>query len=264
MQQVELLKKDIQIAIGKTHVAITNGISLKSNLDLLNAEMLKSNQRIIELKNIQNGFVQMLAFFINQTINENTFFEYPAAPIINDSINRPEIQLFELQKRAIESQKRVLNTKILPKFSLFFQGGIGRPALNMLSSEAETYYIGGIRLAWNFSNFYTFSREKQVMSINQKMIDTQKDVFSFNTNLQLKQQHAELVKYQQLIATDNEVIRLRENVKTIAKSQLENGTVSINDFLLYLNAEDQAKHNKLLHEIQLLVAQFQYQIISGN
>jgi hypothetical protein len=69
---------------------------------------------------------------------------------------------------------------------------------------------------------------------------------------------------QELIETDSDIISLRESVKNTTKIQLENGTATTNDYLISVNAEDQARQNLILHEIQLLMAQYNYQTMSGN
>jgi hypothetical protein len=72
IQQTELLKKDIQSGIDKINTAIANGTALKSTADNLKAELLKANQRTIELKSNKKGYADMLSLFINQPILENT------------------------------------------------------------------------------------------------------------------------------------------------------------------------------------------------
>lgn len=264
LQQTELLKTDIQTGIDKTKAAIDNGIALRSSADLLNAELLKANQRSIELKTKRTGFTDMLSLFINQPISENTRFETPGHQALSNTINRPELKIFELQKQTIDVQSKLITAKTLPRFNLFFQGGLGRPALNMLSNDVKGYYIGGLRLNWNVSGFYSYNKEKQILTLKQNALDIQRETFLFNTSLLLKQQNSELTKLQELIGSDNEIILLRERIKNTAKSQLENGTATTNDYLTYVNAEDQAKQNKLLHQIQLLMAQYSYQTTSGN
>ena len=96
------------------------------------------------------------------------------------------------------------------------------------------------------------------------MNGVQKDVFLFNTNTQLKQQQAELTKWQALINTDQAIIDLREKVKIAANAQLENGVITANDYLREVNAEDQARLQLIAHKLQLLQAQINYQNISGN
>lgn len=264
IQQTELLKKDIQSGIEKTNVAIANGVALKSTADNLKAELLKADQRTIELKATRKGYADMLALFIGKPIDENTNLEKPQRQILTSTINRPELRLFELQKKSFDVQKKLINDKNLPRVSVFFQGGLGRPALNMLNPDFAGYYIGGLRLSWNITGFYTYKNEKKMLANNQSMIDIQRETFLFNTNLTLKQQNADITKMQELIETDKSIVTLRENVKNTTQNQLTYGTATTNDYLIAVNAEDQAKQSLILHEIQLLMTEYNAQTTAGN
>lgn len=264
LKQTDLLKKDIQSGIDKTNVAIQNGTATKSSANILKAELLKANQRIIELKATRKGYAEMLSHFIGTAIDENTTLQKPTPQIVSNTINRPELKLYNLQKKTFDLQSKLITAKNLPRFSLFFQGGLGRPALNMLSNDVQGYYIGGLRLNWNLTGFYTYNKEKKILTVNQSFIDIQRETFLFNTNLNLRQQNSEITKVQELIETDSDIISLRESVKHTTKTQLENGTATTNDYLISVNAEDQARQNLILHEIQLLMAQYNYQTTSGN
>ena len=254
----------MQNGIDKTNTAIVNGIALKSAADNLKAELLKANQRSIELKSNRKGYADMLSLFIGIPISESTMLVKPLPQIVSNNINRPELKLYEKQKKSFDIQRKLVTAKNLPRFSLFFQGGIGRPALNMLSNEVSGYYIGGLRLNWNLTPFYTYSREKKILAINQNGIDIQRDIFLFNTNLTMQQQSSEVTKMQELIGSDSEIIALRESVKKTTRNQLEFGTATTNDYMTAVNAQDQAQQNLLLHQIQLLLAQYNYQTTTGN
>ena len=264
LKQNEILKKNIQAGIDKTTAAIANGIALKSNLDLLKAEMLKANQRTIELKSGRQSYADMLALFIGQSLNGNTVITKPSMPAFSPTIKRPELDMFENQKQIYDIQGNIVNAKNQPRFSLFFQSGMGRPALNMLSNDFDFFYIGGLRMNWSLSGFYTSNKEKKLLGFNQNSLDIQKETFLFNTNLIVKQQLNEITKIEELINTDAEIIALRESVKTTAQSQLTNGVITTNDYLTYVNAEDQARQNLLLHQIQLLMVLYNNQTTTGN
>jgi len=264
VKQNEILKKDIQAGIEKTTAAIANGIALKSNLDLLKAEMLKANQRTIELKAGRQSYADMLALFIGQAVGENTVISKPAMPTFSPAINRPELEMFEKQKQIYDIQGKIVNAKNLPRFNLFFQSGMGRPALNMLSNDFDFFYIGGLRLNWNLANFYTSKNEKKLLGFNQNNLDIQKETFLFNTGLVVKQQLNEITKIEELIKTDLEIIGLRESVKMTAQGQLTNGVITTNDYLTYVNAEDQSRQNLLLHQTQLLLVLYNNQTTTGN
>jgi outer membrane protein TolC len=264
IRQTELLKKDIQSGIDKTSAALANGTALKSNVNMLKAELLKAGQRSTELKTNRKGYSDMLGLLINKPVTEQTILEAPVARNSNQTINRPELRLYDAQKKTFLVQDKLINAKNIPRLNLFFQSGYGKPALNMLNPDLDFYYIGGLRLSWNLSNFYTFKKDKKVLLLNQDMIEVQRQTFLFNTQLSLSQQQAEQNKLEELIRSDEEIIALRASIKATANTQLENGTITVNDYVTYVNAEDQAKQNQLLHQVQLLMTQYTTQTLSGN
>lgn len=264
LQQTELLKKDIQSGLTKTNAAITNGVATRSNADVLQAELLRADQRTIELQQARNGFADMLGLFIGQPVDERTVLQTPEIIASNPNINRPELKLFELQKQTVDIQNKLLTTRNIPRASLFVQGGYGRPTLNMLTNAFDFYYIGGLRVTWNLSGQYTLQKERQLLSLSQRMLDVQRETFMFGTSVTMKQQDREVNKYSELVRTDNELIALREKIKKTAASQLDNGTISATDYLNYVNAADQARQNQVLHKLQWIQALHNHQFTTGN
>jgi outer membrane protein TolC len=260
----EIQKKDIQDGITTIKASIANGTALKSSADALQAELLKVNQQDIELKATRKAYLEMLSQFINQSLDENTLLEKPAQISIGQNINRPELSLFDTQKKMIDVQDKLLRARNQPRVSLFLQAGYGRPALNFLKNNFEVYYMGGIRINWSLSGFYTYKKDKALLENNRKSIDVQKETFLFNTINTLQQQKEEINKLQDLIQSDGEIIVLRNRVKNTAMSQLQYGVINSGDYLREVNAEAAAKQSQLLHTIQLLMAQYDQQTTSGN
>ena len=96
------------------------------------------------------------------------------------------------------------------------------------------------------------------------MVLDQKNTFLFNTNLTLQQQNADIERYRQLIQSDDEIIKLRDSVKQTSAVQLQNGVITANDYLLDINAEAQARQDRALHQVQLLMSQYNHKTTSGN
>ncbi|MBC7381627.1 MAG: TolC family protein [Bacteroidia bacterium] len=262
--QTELIKTDMEQTLEKTKGAIKNGVALISNGEILQVEILKISQRTIELKATRKAFMDMLTLFINQPVDENKRFEKPSSIVITNTINRPELLLFDHQKKMTDVQSVFLVTRNLPKLALFLQGGYGRPALNALDNTFNFYYVGGVRLNWAISSIYTFNKDKAILEISRSLIDLQKETFLFNTQYTLQQQNAETTKLKQLIESDREIIALRTKIKNTALVQLKNGVINTTDYLRELNAEDQALQTQLFHDIQLLLALYILQTTSGN
>ena len=265
LKQVDLVKDDIQTGIKRLEAQVQNGVAFKSNLNMLKAELLKTEQRSIEVKTSKKGLVDALSLFIGQELDEQVQLEKPvSAAVAADEIVRPELKLYSGQQKLIGQQEKLITAKNLPKASLFVQGGYGRPGLNMLLNEFDFFYIGGIRFNWSLGGLYTKKKEKEQVSVNKKMVEVQKETFLLNTNSLLKQQQAEIDKLQRLVTSDNEIISLRKSVTEAAKAQLENGVITANDFLKEVNAEDQARQTLITHQVQLLQAQINYQTILGK
>ena len=57
------------------------------------------------------------------------------------------------------------------------------PGLNMLKNEFSPYYVAGVRLSWNFGSLYTLRNDRRVIAANRQLLDSNRDVFLFNTCL---------------------------------------------------------------------------------
>lgn len=265
LQQNELSKQDIQTGMAKVKTAIDNGTDFNSSLSKLKAELLKADQHSIDLKATRQAYTSMLGVFIHQTINENTILIQPAVPILIDSINRPELRAYDLQIKSYLEQQQLNNISNYPHISAFFHGGFGRPSpLNLLSEGLSLFYITGLRLDWNIGGLYTFKKERLINSNNREILLAERNTFLFNSGLTLQQQNADIIRYQQLIASDNEIIELRDSVKRASTLQLQNGVINANDYLLDINAEGQARQDRVVHQVQLLMSQYDHKTTSGN
>ncbi len=266
LKQSGLVKENIQTGIKSIEAQVNNGVAFKSNLNLLKAQLLQTDQRTTELLATRKGLLETIGLFINQPVNERAVFEKPIPGNTIDTltIQRPELQLYSAQQKLYSEQNKLIDAKNSPKASLFFQGGYGRPGLNFLENKFDFFYTTGILFNWSLGGLYTSKKEKAQVQINNRMVDVQKDLFLLNTNAQLKQQGSEIDKMQQLVSQDDAIIDLRNKVTEAAKAQLENGVITANDYLQQVNAEDQARQTKITHELQLLQAKINYQTISGN
>ena len=181
---------------------VQNGVAFKSNLNLLQAELLKSDQKLIELQSSRKGLTETLGLFLGQDMPENVMLEKPVfQTAVSNSLNRPEIKLYDSQSRLFDHQNKLIKARNLPKTSLFVQGGYGRPGLDLLKNEFDFFYIGGVRLNWSLGGLYTSKKEKQLVEINKRNSGYSERNFLLNTNTQLKQQQSEIEKLEQLMAS---------------------------------------------------------------
>lgn len=267
IKQNILLQDELKRNYSQISSYVTNGIANQADLDAVKVNQLSTAQRKVELEATRKAYMEMLSAMIGEPIKENDHLIKPSDTentSLQVTINRPELQLFEAQNKLFETQKSMVDSKNMPKLGLFVQGGYGNPGLNMLKNEFTPYYIAGARLTWNFGSLYTKKNDKKLLDNNQQNIAVQKETFLFNTNLKMTQQSNEIDKMKQLMRDDDEIIRLRTNIKKASEVKVEHGTMSVTDLLRDINSEDQAKQSKVLHEIQLLISIYNYKNSTNN
>ncbi len=254
------LQNDLQSKLSKIKAGIKNEVQLQSNADVLQAELIKTEQQLIELDNTKTTALNMLSEYLNRTLPVGTVFKLPETDegaVVYDN-KRLEMQLFDIQMNKLEVSKKLSTTRIMPRFNAFGQGGYGRPGFNLLSNDFDFFYIVGAKLSWNISGFYQTAREKKIIDIQKNLLDVQKQTFDKNLKLSSQKDLSDITKFQQLIDKDNEIVALRQNITHASSVQLENGIITATEYVTELDAEIQAKLNIELHKLQLQMAKINY------
>jgi len=267
LKQTEILKNDLKTSYDRVAAYKTNGVAVQADLDAIKVEQLNADQRTSDIQNTIKTYCLMLSALTKLDINEKTELKKPEidwSTLKNVNVHRPEIGLFDAQGKLYDNQKNLILSANRPKVGAFVQGGYGQPGLNMFTIGFSPFYIGGVRFSWNISNLYSQKANLIKLDLSKKSVDIQKETFLFNNDLITKQQQNEIEKLQSTVTNDNEIIRLRQNIKNATNARLDNGTASVSDLVRDLNAENQAKQLKSLHEIQLLMNVYQLKNNTNN
>lgn len=261
-----LIDKDLDAGISRVDAQVKNGTAYRSALSTLKAEKLKNGQRETEWQATRTGLVRVLSEFIGSPLSESVKLEWPNAKtvMLTDTINRSELSLLNFQDSLLQQKDRLIDVRNRPKFSAFVQGGYGKPGLNMLLNEFDFFYMTGIRASWQLSSLYTSKKDRQLLEVNRQVLEVQRDNFLLQTRTQQIQQQAEIRKWASLLKTDEEIIVLKTEIKDAAKAQLDNGVINASDYIREVNAEDQARLNKVFHQLQWVQSIINYQTISGQ
>ena len=261
----QLLKEELQQNYDQIQSYIQNGIANQADLDAVRVDQLKTEQDKIQLIYTRKAYIAMLSELIGTNLDVNTKFIKPVwtYPILKQ-INRPELSLYDAQIKQYEIEKQAITAGLMPKLGAFITGGYGKPGLDMLENEFTPYYIAGIKLTWNISNLYTQKNRKKLIQTNIKTVETQRATFLFDTNLDITQKDKNIEKYINQIKYDDEIIALRNAVKKASEAKMANGTISGTDLMRDINAAQMAKQNKILHEIELLLAVYDLKFATNN
>jgi len=263
---LQLALETIKAKRKNLEAGVRHGAVLEKDLNVLKAELLKLRQNILELENGISTSLAVLSEFTGEEYDLQTTFMLPQPEVEYDTdpAGRLDYQLLGLRQNRLLFNKDLINEGKRPKLVGFAQAGYGRPGLDMLSDEFSSFYILGAKLSWNLWNWQEKELDLKLTDLQHSLIENQKQVFEKNLKLELKQAFRELEKFEKLIHTDEEIIRLREAIRQTASAQLNNGAITSSDYISDVNAETEAKLNKEVHRLQLVRAKCDYLSEKGD
>lgn len=81
---------------------------------------------------------------------------------------------------------------------------------------------------------------------------------------QVQQYLVDVIKAEEMMKSDEEIILLRKSITQSASSQLENGTLTATEFVTEQLAEEQALLTRNFHKMQLLQSKAMYKAATGG
>ena len=256
-------RKLLQEKSREIQVAVKFGAVLPASEQVIEAEIIKINQQVNDAKYDQLKLWQHLEELSGTAFNTNAKLAIPENFSSINDVNRPELELFELQKQQIEASQKVIATSNAPKLNAFLQGGYGNPALNMLNNSFETFYMTGVRLNWTLFDWNKTKKEKEVLEISKQIVASEKETFEVNQKRQLQEINFEIGKMETQLKSDKEIIQLREKIVRSAEAQMKNGVITSSDYLNEVTQLFESKITEKTHQIQLQLAKANHQIIKG-
>jgi outer membrane protein TolC len=254
------LNKDLQTLLSgneqKLASMVKGGTAAESDLQSVKAERLNAHQQLVSLVSQKQMLMRMLSTFCGIEVKD---IEKPTL-IPNDGLtadnHRPELKALDAQIGLLNAQEKALNSQLMPKLGVFAQGYYGYPGLNMFEDMMRHDWswngVIGARLTWNIGALYTRKNDKAKLNVQRSTFNVQRETFLFNNRLEQIQQNEEITRYKKLMADDDEIISLRSAVRRAAESKLSHGIIDVNDLVREINAENAAKVQQSMHEIQML------------
>lgn len=260
-----LLLLDEQILLNKDLQALLDGNEKKlasmyrkgtaAEVDYLNvkAERLNVMQQLTSLQSQRQAVARMLSVFCGIEVKNVTKPEVVGTSAEN---NRPELRLIDSQIRLTYAQERALHSALMPRLGVFATGFYGYPGYNMFEDMMHRRWslngMIGARLTWNIGALYTHKGDKAKLQLMRQSAENSREVFLFNNHLEQIQQDENISRYRKLMADDEEIIAIRSSIRKAAESKLAHGIIDVNDLVREINAENAARVQQSMHEIEML------------
>lgn len=235
---------------------VNGGTAAKSDLQSVKAERLNAVQQATNLTSQKQMLQRILSAFCGIEVRD---VRKPVAPYKGArkrSEHRPELTALDAQIGLLNAREKALDAAMKPKLGIFAQGYYGYPGLNMfedmMSHDWSLNGIIGARLTWNIGALYTRKNDKAKLQYQRSLTESNREVFLFNNNLEQIQQNDNIERFRKLMAGDEEIISLRSAVRKSAESKLSHGIIEVTDLVREINAENAARVQQSVHEIEML------------
>jgi outer membrane protein TolC len=244
---------------------VDNGVLLKENLLSMEAEELKLEEKLLELNLARQQLLNTLSVLMDSSLSANTVIIAPEDPVQDDTPNsRPEYALFEMQKLKFDANQKLVSAKNLPRLFAFSQLAYGRPGYNIISRDFHTFYSVGVGMKWNFLNYGNNQRQKKLFELQKNRVDIQRENFDDQVKIQSDAEQVNMLKYNEILEKDNQILQLRKAITATSFAKLTNGIITATDYLLDLNTEMLAQLQYESHKILKLQSAYNYLLIEGK
>lgn len=234
---------------------LKRGTAAESDYNAVKAERLGVSQQATNLQSQRQSLLTLLSTFCGIQVSK---VEKPAAvvPTQTQPTQRPELKLVQAQLSFADAQEKLLDASLKPRLSVFASGFYGYPGYNMFEDMMNrNWSLGGIigaRLSWNIGALYTRKNDKTKIQLQRDRAMNSRDVFLFNNRLDMVRQQNDMDRHRKLMAVDEEMISLRSSVRKAAESKLAHGIIDVNGLVKEINAENAARVQLSVHEIEML------------
>ena len=163
----------------------------------------------------------------------------------------------------VNAQWEMQRVSLMPKIGLLGAGVMLAPGIGS-GNSATSIGVAGLSASWSIAGLYKRGNEKQLTQLSLNKINLQEETFLFNTKLQATQASANVEKQKAILTGDDEIVSLRKSIRESYQVKYQTGTGSLMDLLNATEKESEARSQKALHEMQLLITIYEQKTITGN
>ena len=261
LKQNELLLNDLATSEETVRSMMKGGVANQGDLDNVLVEKLKTSQQGEALRVSRKAYLRMLGVFVGKDLAENEPMEKPKAIVGEGTVKRPELSYYDSQNLLLDAQRKQMDSRLRPTVSLFGTGVVHTKVSDFLNLGT---LMGGVSVSWNIGTLYTRKNDIRKLAVQRAMNESQRETFLFQNRLQNEETNGNIESLRKQIAQDEEIVRLRESIRSKGDKKVRLGTESVNELVRDIHAVSMARAQKAQHEIELLKEMYNQKYINNE
>lgn len=251
-----LLIQQLSNTINTLENLYENGVITKRDVLAPKVKLKEAEQKQQEAEFYQSMGESSLAILMGEP-DTDFEIELNAGSTIEEDADhfssRSEIKLLDARAELLEANEDLSRAQYHPRVSAFASLGYGKPGLDFLSDEFDTYALAGINVNIPLSQLYNrkASRESQVFQLQKSSLELSKEKLVRDFTVKEQQRVTEIDKLESWLVEDELIITMRREILEVSTAQHEGGTITTTDYLNEIHELSLAEERHAIHLVML-------------
>lgn len=229
IQALERLRETVDAAVRERALLPSEGWAIE-------AALLEREQQRQQARSARHAALDRLAALTGGLITRASSLvladlPLPAAEALDEARARPEYDLYEATRARITAQAGAVGAEARPRVSAFARAGLGRPGLNFISDEFDTYWLGGLQVQWSPPLWGTEARERRALQLERDVVETEAAAFTARLARARTTEFAEAARLEAALALDERIVALRARIEQETRVRWDARVISLAEYL---------------------------------
>jgi len=268
---IDVAIADLAARLRETGQRFAAGAALPGDTAAIAATIAQRQQDRLRLGGDRAGALARLSALIGREVAESGPLVLPdLRALVEESVaeidrlrQRPEYAQFDATRERLARQDQATSAQLKPRLSAFGRLGYGKPGLNALGQDFQSYWLGGVQVQWAPWNWGTTSRERDLIRIQREIVATNEAAFTRGVRRGLEQSLASMSRLDSTLTLDERVVALRETVEREAAAKLREGAITAADYVDRNMELLSARVARIQHRVELAHARATFLTMLG-
>ena len=270
-EEIESAVTDLGARLDLARERVEQGAALPSEAETIRAELLRRRQSLDQLAAEEGATRAVLEDLTGRSIPAGAALGLPALAdevataraAVGELRQRPEYARFARGRELVERQRAAVGASERPRVSAYGRAGYGRPGLDPLAVDFDSYWLAGVQLEWAPWRWGTAERDREVLSIQQRILDTEEASFADAIERAAVREMANIDRLEGALATDGDIVALRQTILTETRLRFAEGVVTSAEYVDRETDLLDARLARIAHEVELAHARARFLTLLG-
>lgn len=253
---------DLQARLHETVIKFNDGAALPGDTASLAAALLQREQDVLQLRAGRLAALGRLSDLVGRIVSDSQpLVVTDEASAVSGTLGgidslraRPEYEQFAAMRARLARQTAVEAAQEKPRVSAFARVGYGRPGLDLLSRDFQSYWLGGVQVHWSPWNWGTTDRNREIAEVQRDIVATNEAAFTRGLRRSVQESIATMSRLESTMALDDRIVTLRERIDAETSAKLREGVVTAADYVDKSTDLMAARLLRVQHRVELAQA----------